>query len=60
MKEIQFHELKLNDVFTYNGAEYKRTADQKISCCKVLNAVSTTDETKKIQVKPLTVVTIND
>ena len=60
MKEVQFKDLKVNDVFTLDGVEYKRTTDQKISCCKVLNAVNTANAEQKIQVKPLTTVQIND
>lgn len=61
MKEIQFQELKVNDLFTLNDKQYKRIADQRISCCKILNAVNVENPAEVIQVKPLTtLVQIND
>jgi len=60
MKEIEFKELKVNDKFTLNGTEYIKIQDKRISCCKVLNAVNASQSTEAIQVKPLTVVQVND
>ena len=61
MKEVQFQELKVDDKFTINGKEYKRISDQRVSCCKVFNAVSCDNPAEKIQIKPLTTtVQIND
>jgi hypothetical protein len=35
---MKFHELQVNDKFTYDNVEYIRIPDERISCCKVLNA----------------------
>lgn len=60
MKEVQFKDLKIDDIFTLNGLQYKRVADVRVSCCRVLNAESIENPKEKIPVKPLTVVQIND
>lgn len=60
MKEVEFKQLKVDDIFILDNIEYKRMTDQKISCCKSLNAVATNNPAQKIQVKPLTKVQIND
>ena len=61
MKEVQFQDLKNDDVFLFNNKQYKRMADQRISCCKILNAVSVDNPSEKIQIKPLgTLVQVND
>lgn len=60
MKEVQFKDLKIDDKFTLNGTEYVRTQDKRVSCCRVLNAANASNPNDKIQVKPLTVVEIND
>lgn len=48
----QFKDLELNETFTYNGVSFVRIADERISCCKVLNSQNT--ETKeKVMILPL-------
>lgn len=58
--KVKFKDLKVNDQFTLNNAEYKKTTEKKISCCKRLNACLVADEKQMIQVTPLTEVEIND
>lgn len=61
MKDIQFKDLKVDDTFTLNGKQYKRIADRRVSCCKILNASNVENPAEVIQVKPLTTtVQIND
>lgn len=60
MKEIQFKDLNVNDKFILNGTEYTRIQDKRVSCCRVLNASNVSNAKDVIQVKPLTVVQIND
>lgn len=55
----QFKDLSVGDRFIYNGIEYERIADMRISCCKTLNAVCTSDPNNKIQVQPLKEVQVN-
>lgn len=50
---IKLFELKTGDRFTYNGLEYTRIADERISCCKVLNAQAVVTG-EKVQIAPIT------
>jgi hypothetical protein len=60
MKDIQFKDLKVDDKFVLNGTEYTRIQDKRVSCCRVLNACNVANAKDIIQVKPLTMVQIND
>lgn len=61
MKEIEFKDLNVNDIFVLNNTEYQKIADQRVSCCKVLNAALKDNPAQKIQIKPLTTkVQVND
>ena len=51
---MKFVDLAEGDTFKYNGIIYRKTAPQKVSCCKVLNAVNVINN-QKIMIKPLTV-----
>lgn len=55
----QFKDVVVGEKFMYNGLEYERTADVRVSCCKILNAVSTTNPNAKIQIQPLKEVQVN-
>lgn len=50
-------DLKLGDKFVYENQEYTRIPDERISCCKVLNAQSVATG-EKIQIVPITEVTL--
>lgn len=50
---VKLVDLKTGDRFTYNGQEYTRIADERISCCKVFNAQAVTTG-EKIQIAPIT------
>lgn len=60
MKEVEFKDLNVDDEFTLNDVEYKKTPEQRISCCKYLNAIEKNNPGNKIQVRPQTKVQIND
>jgi hypothetical protein len=46
-------DLKVGDKFILNEQEHLRIADERISCCKVLNAQNTATG-EKVQVVPIT------
>lgn len=54
-----FGELGNGDRFTLNGKEYIKVAEQRISCCKKVNAHSATNSNEKILIQPSTTVTVN-
>lgn len=54
MQNVQFKDLKTGDNFKYNNLEYVKISEERISCCKYLNAALSSDKKNKIQVKPLT------
>jgi hypothetical protein len=41
MSKVAFGSLAEGSVFKFNGAEYKKTAKVKVSCCRFTNAQST-------------------
>lgn len=46
MSQVSFGSLAEGSVFTFNGAEYKKIAKVKVSCCRFTNAQSTSSPTK--------------
>jgi hypothetical protein len=60
MSAKQFKDVTVGDKFLYNGIEYVRITDERVSCCHVKNAASVQDPNQKIQVQPLSEVEIND
>lgn len=54
-----FGELAVGDRFTLNGKEYAKTQDVRISCCKSINAQSTTNSNERIKLETSTTVTVN-
>lgn len=60
MKMIKFKDVAENTKFVMDNIEYKKIPEKRVSCCRSTNAVSSTDEKKKIQVTPLTEVQVND
>lgn len=56
----QFKDVAVNEEFMLNGVQYKKIEEVKVSCCRSINACMVDDVNKKIQVKPLDEVTINN
>jgi hypothetical protein len=54
---MKFHELTIGAKFTIDNIEYIRIADERISCCKVLNAQKT-ENNEKVQIVPITDVNV--
>lgn len=50
---MKFHELKVGDRFMIDNIEYERINDERISCCKVLNALNKTTN-EKLMIVPVT------
>ena len=57
MADQEFRTLKSGDKFLFNNQQYTKIPDEKVSCCKTLNATKDSDNTK-VMFKPLDVVTI--
>jgi|688.fasta_scaffold18253_12 hypothetical protein len=60
MPTIAFKDLQEGAVFTHNGIQYTKVAPQKVSCCTSLNASEVNDPKKKIMVKPIVEVTVDE
>lgn len=56
----QFKDIENGQVFQINQAEYKKIEPVKISCCRSLNAESTTNANDRIFIQPLSEVEVND
>jgi hypothetical protein len=56
----QFKDLLDGEVFKINELEYKKVQAVKISCCRSINAESTSDANNKTFLQPLTEVEVND
>jgi hypothetical protein len=54
---MKFHELKVGDKFILDNIEHERITDERISCCKVLNAIRK-DNQEKVQIVPITEVNL--
>lgn len=54
-----FGELAIGDRFTFNGKEYVKTQEIRISCCQRINAQSTTNSNERIKLETSTTVTVN-
>jgi hypothetical protein len=60
MATKQFKDLVVNEEFVLNSISYKKIEEKRISCCRSINACEITNDDKKIQVKPLEEVTVNN
>lgn len=49
---MKFSDLKVGDQFTYKNVQYTKIQPQKISCCKVLNALNISNN-QKVMIKPI-------
>lgn len=60
MATIEFKDLPEGSEFTYNTIRYKKIPVIRVSCCSSLNAVDVNDANKKIMVRPLEKVDIDE
>ena len=60
MSTIAFKDLQEGAAFTHNGIKYTKIPPQKVSCCTTLNAAEVNDPNKKIMVKPIAEVTVDE
>lgn len=56
----KFAELADETVFTINGTEYKKVAPVRISCCKTINALNTSNASNNTFIQPTTDVEVNE
>jgi hypothetical protein len=55
---MKFFELKISDIFEFDGNKYMKVKEEKLTCCKVkLNAKKLTNGIGDVVVKPLQDVT---
>lgn len=60
MTKLQFKDVAIDAVFTYQGQQYKKTKEKRVSCCRFFNALLLSDGSKQIGIKPLVEVEIED
>jgi len=60
MSTKRFVDIEVGSRFSLNGVEYTKIPEERISCCKALNAQTTTEPHTKIQVIPITEVEIQE
>lgn len=53
---MKFHELAVGTNFSIDNEQYTRIVDERISCCKVYNAIKLSTN-EKVQIIPITEVT---
>ena len=56
----KFQDIQVGTAFVYNGIEYHKIPDERVSCCKINNACMVTDKSKKTHIIPITEVEVND
>lgn len=56
----KFKDVADGEIFKMNDLEYKKITAIKVSCCRSLNAESTTNANDRIFVQPLSEVEVND
>jgi len=50
---MKFHELSVNDKFTFNGKEYIKVPEVKVSCCKIRENCKETTTGNVVVLKPM-------
>lgn len=60
MKEVAFSEIKEGETFTYGSEQWVRIKDERVSCCRILNAAKVENPAVKTQIGPAVQVQIND
>jgi hypothetical protein len=53
MATQKFMDIAIGSVFTFENNKYTKIPEQRISCCSVMNAVSTTNAEQKVNILPL-------
>lgn len=48
----QFKDVEVGKTFTFQNINYQKIPDERISCCKVLNALNN-DTKEKVMILPL-------
>jgi hypothetical protein len=56
----KFQDIEIGTKFTYNNNEYLKTANERVSCCHINNAVEFNNAAKKINVPENSEVETND
>jgi hypothetical protein len=51
--KVKFMDLPVDAIFTFENNKYKKIQEERISCCTVINAVSTTNAEQKVNILPL-------
>ena len=54
-----FGELSVGDRFTFNGQQFVKTNEVRISCCRTVNASAADNSSNTVYIQPTTVVTVN-
>lgn len=60
MAKVKFKDVAVDAIFNYNGQQYKKIREKRISCCRFFNAALTSDESKQIGIKPLIEVDVEE
>lgn len=60
MKTVQFKDVAVGTKFTLNSIQYIKTDSVKVSCCRSINAHTSSDASQKTFVQPLTEVQVDD
>ena len=60
MIKVRFKDVAIDTIFSYNGQQYKKIREKRISCCRFFNAALTSDESKQIGIKPLVEVDVEE
>ncbi len=53
-----FKDLNIGEKFIYNNETYIKAEDERVSCCKVLNALKESNN-EKVMITPLQEVQVN-
>lgn len=54
MATKKFFDIAVGEVFIFNSVEYTKISEERISCCKALNAETVSEPKSKIQIVPIT------
>lgn len=60
MVNKQFKDVGLNQEFVFNGVNYKKVEEKRISCCRCINACCLDNTESKTQFKPEEEVQVNE
>lgn len=54
-----FQELGVGDRFLYNGQEFIKTEEIRVSCCRTINAKASNDHNSTAYIQPTATVVVN-